>query len=889
LEFPVFEVHLASRLNDGDGMKKILFAFLFISSLHAQTGFELPGTRFDPSIPTPRSILGYNIGDQFTDYASLNSYIDELVWSTDRAKREVYGMTSEHRFLQALIISTPENLARLEEFRANNLKLTDPRSLRSKDEAAKIISTIPVIVYLSYGVHGNEASSPEAAMLVAYQLCAGTEERTLSILRNAIVIIDPNVNPDGRERYVQWVNSSLGVKPNLSPSSFEHSEPWPGGRTNHYFFDLNRDLSWQTQRETQARVKFYRQWMPHVHVDYHEMEYSSTYFFFPAAVPFHQTLPAEVVKWGKIFGQGNAAAFDERGIPYYVGERFDMFYPGYGDSWPTFNGATGMTYEQAGGSRAALAVRQPSGRILSLRDRARNHFITSISTLETSVKMKKERLEDFYKFWDSALKPSQTVKGYLLGEQPDPGRTSTVVATLLRQGIEVYQLTESSSLMVQEYFSKSWANQKLPKGTYFIPMAQPQSRLMQTLLEPTTAVSDTFFYDVSAWSLPVASGLKSWVTQSPLPSSALKVDAPTSLTGRVIGDETRSFAFLIPWERNAAIPLVWQLLEKGYSLSVARRPFETLGRHFTAGTVVAFSGMNNDSLKRDIGTLSQQYGIDVYASPTGLTDRGVSLGSSYIAPLKKSSIAIAEGPPVASNDFGELWFLFEQELGIPFSAIRATELGDIDLSKFDVLILPDAGNYQSVFDSSRVDKLRRWMQNGGVLIGIEGGAQFMAKSKSGLTGAVFKSEKKEEEKSKEEKDQEKARKEQSKRMTLFEKEERSRLDRIPGTIFRVLIDTTHPSGFGVQRELYVFKGNAAPIELSDVGHTVARFAGDSVQVSGYSPKERAQKVAEAAFIQEYRVGRGRALLFAESVTFRRFWSGLQKLLLNSILFLPQPD
>ena len=870
-------------------MKRILFILLFVGTAHAQDALDFfPGGTYDPKIPTPKSVLGYSIGERFTEYAALNAFFDKLSASSDRIRRYVYGETNEHRILQAFIIGTPQNLARLDGIKKTNIQLTDPKSLQSNADAEKILSTLPIIVWLSYGVHGNEASSPEAAMVAAYQLCAGTDNRTKSILDNAIVIIDPNVNPDGHERYVQWVNSASGAKPDLNPSSLEHSEAWPGGRTNHYFFDLNRDLSWQTQKETRARVKFYREWMPHVHVDYHEMEYSSTYFFFPAAVPVHESFPPEVVKWGKIFGKGNAEAFDRLGLPYYVGEHFDMFYPGYGDSWPTFNGAIGMTYEQAGGSRAGLAVRKPNGQILTLRDRARSHFVTSIATIETSVKNKKERLQDFYSFWVTATNSNFPIKGYLISDAEDPERSNQVVETLLRQGIEVHQLMEPSTLQVQEYFTAKWVKEKIPKGTFFVPSAQPQGRLAKTLLEPITAARDTFFYDISAWSLPIASGLKAWASQSPLPSGSARITASIKPSGKIIGDK-RAYAYLIPWQRTNAIRLVWRLLEKSYSLSVAKRPFETLGQRFVAGTVVAFSGSNGDSLGADINRFANEFGVDVYGVTTGLTDNGVSLGSSYVAPMKKSNIAIAVGPPVSSNDYGELWFLFEQELGIPFTGIRASVLADVDISKFDVIILPDANNYQSVFDSTKIETLKRWIQNGGVLIGIEGGAQFLTKGKSGITQAAIKTDKKEEDKTKEEKEQDKAKKEISKRQTLFEKEEKDRLGRIPGTIFKVIVDTTHPIGFGVPREIFAFKSDASPLELSDVGHNVARFAKDSTQVSGYVVKEKAQKISEAAYIQDFRIGRGRAVLFAENVTFRRFWSGLEKLLLNTILFLPQPN
>jgi hypothetical protein len=870
-------------------MKHLFLVLCAVSIGFAQemTSF-FPGGTYDPKVPTPRSVLGYEIGEKFTDYRHLEMYLDKLVSSSDRVKRFFYGETNESRPLQALVISAPKNLSRLDEIKASNRKLTDPRTFGARSEAETIINRLPVIVYLSYGVHGNEASSTEAAMLTAYQLCAGTDQRTQEILDNTVVIVDPNVNPDGRERYVEWVNATLGARPNTDPIAIEHSEQWPGGRTNHYFFDLNRDWSWQTQKETRARVRFYREWMPHVHVDYHEMGYTSTYFFFPAAVPFHESLPPEVKEWEMIYGKGNAEAFDKLRIPYFVGEEFDMFYPGYGDSWPTFNGAIGMTYEQAGGSRAALAVRRPDGKILTLRERARNHFVTGIATLETSVKYKKRRLEDFYKFWETALKGQDRTKGYVVKEGNDPGRAAQIVTTLLEQGIEVYQLQESTSFEAQQFFAPKASKESFPEGTYYVPTGQPEGRLARALLEPTTVARDTFFYDVSAWSLPIASGLAAYSTTSPLPTTATKIVLPPRIVGKIIGDN-HPYAYLIPWERNNAVKLVWQLLEKRYSLSVARKPFETSQRWFGPGTVVIIAGLNNDSLDVDIERFASLDGVDVFSVGTGLTEKGISLGSGNVTPIKKPEIAIVTGPPVSSTDYGELWFLFEQELQIPFTPIRATDLGRANLPKFDVLLLPDAGNYQSVFDSSMVDKLKRWVQAGGVLIGIEGGAQFLTKSKSGITPEVLKTEKKEADKSKEEKEAEKARKDSTMRQTLLERQEQDRLDRIPGTIFRVIVDTTDPTGYGYSKEIYVFKSNGPPYELSGVGHNVARYPKGNAPVSGYVPKEKAEKIADAAYIMDFRIGRGHAVLFTENVAFRRFWTGLQKLLLNSVFFLPQPQ
>ncbi|MBI3004964.1 MAG: hypothetical protein HYY49_06060 [Ignavibacteriales bacterium] len=869
-------------------MNKVLALVLACISFSLSQGQKsdfFPLGTVNPSIPTPEAVLGYRIGERFTDYRNLERYMEKLAASSERVKRVVYGETYEHRPLQLIIISSSQNLARLQEIRTENLQLTDPRTIKSRAVADRIVGTNPSIVWLSYGVHGNEASSPEAAIATAYQLCAGTDPRTQAILDNVVTIIDPSENPDGRERYVRWVNGATSFPPNAAPGAYEHREPWPGGRTNHYYFDLNRDWAWQTQQETQARIKIYREWMPHVHVDFHEMGYNSTYFFFPAAPPFHEALPTEAKKWGEIYGKGNAEAFDKDGIPYFVGEVFDMFHPGYGDSWPTFNGAIGMTYEQAGG--AGLLIKRSNGQILSLRDRARNHFTTGIATLETTVKHKKERIQDFLRFWQTGTEAAGRVKGYVVSQGTDPRRAGRLTSILMAQGIEVHQLQEQAQLDVQRFYSKRGSRESFARGTFYVSLSQPQSRLARALLEPHAAVKDTFFYDVSAWSLPIAYGLDAYSAESPLPPTAKKLTEVPQVAGSVKGGAAQ-VAYLIPWDRHDAMRLTWQLLERSYTLHYATRQFETMQRSFGAGTVIAFVSQNNDSLHADIQQLASTFGVEVFSTNTGLTEKGISLGSRRVMPIKKTSIAVLTDSPVFSNNFGQLWFLFEREFKIPFTAIRATDVKTFELDTYGIIIIPSGGDYGSAIDSAAVDKLRRWVQQGGTLIGIDEGARFLAKSRPGLTAAVLQTDKKEDDKSKEEKDREKAKKELTKRQTLFEKQETQRLDNIPGTIFRALIDTTHPIGFGMPHEMFVFKGNGTPVELSENGHTVARFSKDTTEVSGYAFPEKARKTAETTYIQDFRIGRGHAILFTEDVAFRMFWIGLNKLLMNAMLFVPEP-
>ena len=860
--------------------------FLFLTSAAIAQEQYFRGATYNPAVPKADVVLGYEIGTRFSDFRNLERYFQALLASSDRIQRIEYGKTYEGRPLQLFVISSPAHLVRRSEIISDNLRLADPRLSNREKVKTDLIEAMPAVVWLSYGVHGNEASSPEAAMMTAYQLCAGTDTRTKAILDNLVILLDPTVNPDGHERYVQWVNSTLGRGPNQNPSALEHSEPWPGGRVNHYYFDLNRDWSWATQIETQARLRLYRQWMPHVHVDFHEMGYGSTYFFFPAAPPIHTQFPEEVKKWGGIYGRGNADAFDSFGIPYYTGESFDLFYPGYGDSWPTFNGAVGMTYEQAGHSMGGLAIRRPNGEVLTLRERVRNHFISGMATLETTVKNKKERLKDFAAFWDSGLKRTGPVQSYVIRESPDPARSAQFVTLLLQQGIEVQKLQQSTQITVRKFFSGKSAKETFPPGTFFISLQQPHSRLATALLEPAATAQDTFFYDVSAWSLPVAYGLEAYSSESPLPAAVTAVKEPPAVSGSVIGGKA-TYAYLIPWERLTAPMIAWQLLERGFRLSYSLRPLNFPNRTFRAGTLIAFVHSNPDSVHQVMEALSREYGVEVFSTNTGLTDKGIDLGSNYVRPLLKPSVAIVTGEPVDPNDYGELWFMLDHEYNIPFTALRARDLGNVRLDQFSVIVLPNAGDYGTVLDSADIGKLRNWTREGGVLIGIEGGARFMTKKRSGLTSAMLETDRKDEEKSKEEKERQKMLEEKAKHESLFEKEQSDRRQRIPGTIFKALIDTTHPIGFGYDRETFVFKGNNPSLLLSEAGHTAVRFATDTASASGYAPPDRAKRIADSGFVLDFRLGSGRVVMFAENITFRMFWKGHQRLLMNALFFLPQ--
>jgi hypothetical protein len=845
------------------------------------------GVAYDVSIPTPESVLGYAIGERFTDYRNLERYCQALADASDRVTIFEYGTSYEGRPLRVLYISTPGNLSRLEETRSGIISLTDPRSI-SDTRVREIVSGSPVFVWLAYNVHGNEASATEAALITMYHLAASIDPDLLRLLNDVIIVLDPLVNPDGRERYVGYVNSRSQRTVNPDPQSIEHSEPWPRGRSNHYFFDLNRDWAWLTQRETRQRVNLYNGIMPQVYVDYHEMGYESTYFFFPATPPFHPNYPEAVQTWGERFGRGNAAKLDRHGIPYYTREIFDLFYPGYGDSWPTFNGAIGMTYEQAGGGMGR-AIRREDEQILTLAERARNHFLTAISTIETAAENRQALLEYFSSFWEKGIRdPGRNgIKSIIMREGNDPNRTADLVNILLRHNIEVLRLTEPKTIRrVSPFYRESPGTVQFPAGSYVVNFNQPKSRLARTLLEPHAELPDTFFFDITAWSLPAAYHVDAFMSGEYITSDIEPVQSPVRIAGRVHG--RAQFAYLVPWERDKAAALVWDLLQKDYSARYALRSFTRDNREYTPGTIIFYVNQNPTSLHEDIIDAADRFGIDVYATDTGLSDSGIDLGSNYINPVRKPRIAVATDRPVIPSEYGEIWFLFDEVYGIPFTPLRTERIPEADLSQYDLLILPGdgtGGGYAAIFDSTTVEQLRRWIRGGGVLITVGGASRFVTREMSGLT--TVRSSPPDTKKKNDSADSGQPRKGDEKvmRMGYLERQEYRQRDRIAGALFNVTLDRTHPLSFGYERDVAVLKRTDVTLQLTDSGYNVGIFSGDG-SLSGYAVEDKANAVLETAFLVDYQMGRGHVVMFSENPHFRMFWHGLTKIFLNACMFLP---
>jgi hypothetical protein len=841
----------------------------------------LPGGTYEPNVSAPAKLLGYPLGTRFTEHHRLLEVVRSYAQINDRAVLEKYGETEEHRPLYLAYISTPENLKALKQVRADLQTLIESRTLDKKG-LDDILDRLPVVVWLSFNVHGNEPSSSEAALALIYQLVAGTDARTETIRKNAIVVVDPCVNPDGRERYVRWFNGIVGVEPDPMAASWEHDEPWPGGRVNHYFFDLNRDWAFLTQVESRARIAAYLLTPPQVHVDFHEMGASSTYFFFPPEYPVNSNLPGDVVDWAKVFGSGNAAAFDKFGWAYYTRENFDLFYPGYGDSWPTFQGAVGMTYEQAGHSTAGLALKRDDEQVLTLRDRASHHFIAAFATCETAAARRKDLTRRFREWHRTAMEEGETgaIREYAILEGNDPARAAALASLLLAQGIQVFRAGDAFVAgPLRDFDGKEFEREAFPAGTYLVPLSQPRKRLANALLEPAPQLKDLYFYDVSAWSLPRAFGVKAFQLGEPARVKRAPYDGTTSKAKPIDGDVKGAYAFLLDWRQGNAPRFVAAMLADGARVSYATKEFETGGRTWGRGTAVIPVLNNGENLTERARVRAEEAGVTLVAVSTGLSEEGIDLGSDQVRPLKSRRVALLVGPQVSPSSFGAIRYLLERSYRIPFSVIPLENLPRARLGDFGTIVFPDGGGFDSAVNKETVVKLREWATAGGTIVAMGGSAFWATADRSGLTrirpskAPAVKDEKRPD-----------AGQESAPRpyVPADQREALHRRSGNPGAILKLDMDPASSVVFGCgDGPLYVLATNEQAFD-PDSGQVAAIFT-IQPKAAGFVGSDAASRLAGQAFAVTERIGRGRAVLFSEDPNFRLVWQGLSKAFLNALL------
>ena len=815
-------------------------------------------------LKSPDEFLGYGLGTRFTPHYRIVNYFNQTASVMPQVmKLEKYGETNEGRELLLAIVSSAENMTRLDEIRKNNLRLTGIL----KDKPADV--NAPVVVWLSYNVHGNEASSSEVSMKTLYELLNPGNIQTKEWLKNTVVIIDPCLNPDGRDRYVNWFTQMVGKNADANPNSREHSEPWPGGRVNHYNFDLNRDWAWQTQVETQGRIKKYNEWMPQIHCDYHEQGINSPYYFAPAAEPFHEVITPWQRQFQTAIGKNHAGYFDANGWLYFTKEFFDLFYPAYGDTYPTYNGAIGMTYEQAGHSGGGLAVVTYDGDTLSLKDRIAHHFTTSMSTVEIASKNAGKLISEFKKYFDEAnTNGIGEYKTYVVTE------TNTAKRKALQNFFDAngikYGRTDASSIKGYNYYTGKEevfsAVNSLAVSSY-----QPKSSLVKVLFEPKSKLSDSATYDITAWSLPYVYGVQTYAVKEKL---AVGNYSDQNIRSNV---SALAYGYLVNYTSFADAKFLATLLNAKFRVRFAEKDFTYNGKAFQKGTIIVLKKANEDKLQQ-FADMANAYQVTVTEVNSGFMETGFDFGSEKVHLIKRPNVVVLTGRGVNPNAAGEVWHLFEQQLNYPVSMINAEEIDGSTLKNTDVLILPD-GNYKFLKDKDAASEIKMWVQQGGKLIAFENAAAQVAKADWGIKLKKSDDEDK--------KDDKKDDKEPYADIKLYENRERDGIvNNMPGAIYKVELDNSHPLAFGYGKNYFSLKLSGDIYEFMKSGWNVGIIKKES-QAAGFVGSRTKERIKDGTVLGVQSLGGGSIVFFADDPIFRNFWENGKMLLCNAVFLVGQ--
>ena len=847
--------------------KKILFSALFFFGaltcvLAQELLYYLPtGYNYNPAIPKPKDVIFHEVGQWHVTHDRLVTYMKALaVAAPDRIKLETMGYTYEGRPQVLLIITSPENHRNLEKIRLQHLQLSDPVAATNV-----AIDDMPSVVWIGHSIHGNEPSGSNASLLTAYHLAAASGASIDRLLANTVILFDPSFNPDGLQRFSTWANQHKSKNLVSDPNSREFNEVWPGGRFNHYWFDLNRDWLPAVHVESQNRLRWFQAWKPNLLTDHHEQGTNATFFFQPG-VPsrVNPLTPAKNQELTAALAQFHAHVLDSIGTFYFTKEGYDDFYYGKGSTYPDINGAVGILFEQAS-SRGHL--QESTNGLLSFPATIRNQFNTALSTLQGALALRKDLLgyqRDFYK-QAPARAAAHPVKAYVVGAKNDQLRIREFATLLNRHQIKMYALPAS---LANGDFQDRYA--------FVVPLDQPQHTLIRTIFERTSEFKDSLFYDITSWTLPLAMGLqtKELTTLPASLGSQLKLDEKTLLDDAVIDDlfiGSTTYALLMEWDNLYAPAALYQLLQKGVMVKVATQPFDiTVGatsRHFEYGTLlipIQQSGWTRSALEELLNKLLASYHTPIHQLTTGFSTSGVDLGSSKFVTLAKPQVALLTGAGVNATDAGEVWHLLDQRMDIPASHVEPSSVKRIDLDRYNSIIMV-GGNY-SELDK---EKIKTWVQQGGTLIVLEEAINWAVQS--GISNATFK--------------RVKSATDSTQFRAYDTRDEVAGAQQVRGAILGATYDPSHPLAFGYrQNEVSLFKANRIFMEKSKNPYQTPFVYGKQPMQSGWMSKENREAAAGSAAVTVSSLGSGRVINIADNPNFRAYWLGGSKLFLNAIFF-----
>ncbi len=877
-----------------------MIATLAVAALLASSASPVsPETRYDGAIPTLEKITGHAVGAHISTPAQITAYVEALAAAApDRTELVTYATSEEGRPLHVLAIGSAETMARLDEIKAGLARLADPRGLAAA-EAEPLLRELPAVVWLFHAVHGNEISSPEAALALAHHLLAAEGDELVDLVRReAVVLIDPLQNPDGRARFIAANSLGQGPSPDPEPAAAEHVEPWPGGRANHYLFDLNRDWFAQTQPETRGRLKVFLEWYPQVAVDLHEMGGDSTYFFSPPAEPRNPHTVDAQHRWLDRIGRAIAARFDEQGVAYFVREEFDAFYPGYGESWPMLHGAVGILFEQA--SARGLVFRRTDETELTYLDGIRNHFTAALTTAATAARDRETLLRDFLEFRQSAVREGESgeVRQYVLAPGSDPARARRLAELLVAQGIEVRLAEEELRA----------GDRRFPAGSYVVPLAQPAGRLVRNLLDPRVPMPEEYLkeqerrlekrlrsqiYDVTAWSLPLVFDVECVGTE------AVATRRTTEWTPEATAEaslEAAKVAWLLPWGVGTAGAVV-EALQAGIKVRVAEEGTTIGGRAFPAGTAIVRRGENAESVRQKLGGIVARHHARAVAVDSGYPDDGVSLGSFRVRPLRAPRVLLAWDTPTSSLSAGWARWVLERRYGQKVSVVRVSSLRRVELDRFDVIVLP-SGRYDEALGKPVVSRLRPWIRGGGTLVALGEAARWLTTEDAGLLATTTELRSGCPDEGPPEGDDPEGEEEERPAGTCGAKKdepydlasailpERERPDAVPGALLRVQLDAEHWLSAGIDGEIQAIVDSRrvfSPLKL-DKGRNVGVYASkEEVVASGFVWDEARELLAQKAFLMHQPLGQGHVVAFAEDPNHRGYAEATELLFMNAVL------
>jgi len=825
-------------------MKKLFVFFLFLSiSISAQKvdlSYYLPkNVTYDKSIPTPKEVIGHEVGEWHVTHDKLVEYMKALAASSDRISIENRGKTYEDRPLLLLTITSPENHKNLEEIRQAHINATDDNSVD--------ISENPIVVYQGFSIHGNEPSGSNAALAVAYYLAAA--DNIDDLLTNTVILFDPSFNPDGLQRFAYWANTNKSKNINPDPNDREYSEVWPRGRTNHYQFDMNRDWLPVQLLESKARIASFHKWLPNILTDHHEMGSNSSFFFQPG-IPsrtnpltpqLNQDLTKEIATY-------HAKALDKIGSLYYSEESFDDFYYGKGSTFPDINGSIGILFEQA--SSRGHAQETANG-VLTFPFTIRNQFTAALSTLEAAKKMRVKILQyqqDFYK----ESRKLEEKKAIVFGDEKDGAKSFHLAEVLKRHQVKIHE--------VKSDFTSNGKNFK--KGySYLVPMNQKNQRLVKAMFDVRKTFKDSLFYDVSAWTFNHAFGVD-YAENVSLAKAGKEITSLKINTGTV--SLKSDYGYLMPWNEYYTPKALNAFLQKGLRAKVSMKNFKNGGNSYEYGTIfipVQNQKLDADELHQFLMNVADESHVNIAGVTTGLND-GIDLGSNNFSAIKKPKVAMLVGSGVVSYDSGEIWHLFDQRFDMRLTRLDLSYFTKIEISKYTHIIIPS-----SKIDKAAIDKLKTWVKNGGVLVGYKNTAKWLSSNK--MISLQF----------------DKQKMDTIKDISFENKSLKSGAQFIGGAIFEANLDRSHPISFGYKNDkIALFRNSTIFIKADKKSYNNPIQYTSNPLLSGYISKENAKIIKNTVPFKVQKLGKGKVIVFTDNTNFRAFWFGTNKLLMNAIFF-----